>query len=399
MVIFEVSGVIEVGKAIFLREPFVSIYGQTAPGDGIVLRGSLDSTDTPLIIATHDVLIQHIRFRAGSSTGITCCRDSLSIGSSNSQVYNIVMDHLSISWGVDEMMHTWYDPHDITISRSIISESLHDNGSNDEGPAGRGLLIGSEGAHSVSVHHNFFAHSYQRNPLIKISGISDVVNNLVYHWVSRGGGVTSDFAIAKSNWVKNKYIAVTGFADSHQDSSINWGGIILSKSNYGMEVYFEDNIGHYRPTNDLPQWQVAQTGYKKPYNPDLGYHTDKRHPAPPITEIPVEQLEEQLPLDVGATLPRQDVVDLRLFEELRNRSGFMPNCVSQNDRPGDSRCDVNVGGWPSYSQEKSATDSDDDGIPDEWEEQNGLDPDKHDSLLDRNNDGYLNIEEWIASIR
>lgn len=400
IVIFTTGGTIEVDETINVRDPYVSVYGQTAPGDGIMVRASLDTTITPIRVATHDVLIQHMRFRAGSSRGVTCCRDAASIGHRDpGEVYNVVIDHVSFSWGVDEIVDVWYDAHDITISRSIFSEGLRDNGSNDEGPAGRGLIIGSDGAHSITLHHNFFAHSFQRNPFVKISGIADIVNTLVYHWVSWGSAVTSDFGVTKVNFVKNKYIPLTNQEDDEQNSSLGWGDFIISKQGYDMEIYFEGNIGHNRPTDDLPEWQIANTFYQTPYNPNSGHHTDQRHPAPKITETPVENLEAELPRNVGANIPRQDSVDLRLFEELKTRTGVMPNCVSQDDRPNDSRCDVNVGGWPFYDTGSARIDSDSDGIPDLAEQALGFDENRDDSREDKNGDGYLNIEDWVHSIQ
>ena len=399
MVIFEVGGTITLTQELRITEPFISIYGQTAPGDGIMVRATVDSTITPLRVSTHDVVIQHMRFRAGGSNRTSGNRDAASISNRVSgSVYNVVLDHISFSWGIDEIMDIWYDPHDLTISNSIFSEGLWDAGSSESGPAGRGLIVGSEGAHSISLHHLFFAHSYQRNPLVKISGIADVVNLLVYHWISWGSAVTSDFDVGRANFVKNKYIAKTGHPDSTQNSSLGWGDFILSNSKHGLDIYFEDNIGHNRPTNDLPQWQIANTFYKTPYDPNKGHHTNTRHPAPPITEIPVDQLEEELVKDVGATLPRRDSTDLRLIEELRTRTGILPNCVEQADRPGEARCAVNVGGWPTYENGPTPVDSDDDGIPDSAETRLGFDPSVNDAMQDRNDDGFLNIEEWIHSI-
>ncbi len=404
IVVFKTGGTITVAEPLIISNPFISIYGQTAPGDGILLRATPGSIIATLSIQTHDVLIQHLRVRAGSSTvnAAACCRDSLSIGSATpNQVYNVVLDHNSISWGIDEIAEIWFDSHDLTLSYNIFSEGLFDNGSNTEGPAGRGFLIGDDGANSISLHHNFFAHSYQRNPLIKTSGVVDVVNNLIYHWISRGGGHDGSYDGQKINWVKNKYIARTNDPNTSQNTSVGWGDILITARGGALvdSAYFEDNIGNNRPNNAMPQWSIANTDFGVPYDPQLGYHVETRFTAPTITELDVDDLEEELPKTVGATLPQRDAVDTRVISELRTKTGIMPNCVGPNDRPGEDRCDVfNVGGYPTMNQGQPDTDTDADGIPDEWENLYGLDPLVKDSLADRDGDGYLNIEEWVYSL-
>jgi len=102
---------------------------------------------------------------------------------------------------------------------------------------------------------------------------------------------------------------------------------------------------------------------------------------------------------VGATLPIRSPVDERLFEQLAQRQGRLLNCVEQADRPGDSRCANNAGGWPSLDVGTPPVDTDQDGIPDDWEASNGMDPLTFDSHLDFNDDNYTNLEAWIFRAR
>ncbi|MFK7860444.1 MAG: hypothetical protein AB8B64_16615, partial [Granulosicoccus sp.] len=396
IVVFETGGTIEVSTSIYIDDPFISIYGQTAPGDGIMLRASLGSSIGPLHVRTHDVLIQHLRMRAGTSQVLSCCRDAMLVNSPVvGAVYNVVIDHNSLSWGSDQITSLWYDPHDITFSNNIISESLFDSGSNTSGPAGRGFLVGSAGAHSISIHNNLFAHSYQRNPLVKTSGIVDITNNLIYHWISRGGQQHATYRGQKANWVKNHYVAKQSEPNG---TAVGWGDILLVASNHPIESYFQGNIGYNRPSDDLPEWQIANTNWGEPYNPALGYHSDTRFPAPPISEVNAVDLEQTLVPHVGATAPKRDSVDLRVMNQLATRTGKMPNCVALEDRPGDSRCNNNVGGWPVMAPGVAKTDSDNDGIPDDWELAHGLNPQLDDSRLDINGDGYQNIEDYAFDI-
>ena len=400
IVIFKVGGTIAVSKPIKISEPYISIYGQTAPGSGILVRATLDSRSSPMVIETHDVLVQHLRLRAGSSIQSTCCRDALRIGNEDpGNVYNVVLDHNSLSWGTDQIANTWFDSNNLTLSYNIISESLHDNGSNDEGPAGRGLLIGSEGAHSISIHHNLIAHSYQRNPMLKTSGTVDVVNNVIHHWVGRGAEQKSTYEGQKVNWVGNLYLARVGgwFKKVSQPSKIGWGDILLTEENFSMKesAYFQNNIGFNKKYPWSSEWAIANTKYNTEYDPDLGYHSDVRFEAPVITEHQTDDLVEVMDSTVGATRPKRDSVDDRVLQQLIERNGIMPNCVDSDDRGSERRCENNVGGWPIMESGIAKDDSDNDGIPDAWELKVGLDPSQNDALLDNNDDGYLNIEDWI----
>jgi pectate lyase len=398
IVIFRTGGTIIVDEPIHITEPYISIYGQTAPGDGVLIRASLNSIGPVIRIQTHDVLMQHMRIRAGSSREITCCRDAIAIGKAGN-VYNVVLDHNSFTWGIDEILDIWYDSHDITLSHNIIAESLHDNGSNSEGPGGRGMLIGSTGAHSISIHHNYIAHSYQRNPLIKTTGIIDITSNLIYHHVTRGAQHDDVYGGQKINWVKNRYIPLLGNENEYEDTVVGWGDILLIRSDSNTGAYFEGNLGHHRTSNSDPEWAIAHTSWGEPYDPSLGYHSDTRFPAPPITETAADDLETVIPATAGALLPIRSPVDARLFDQLAQRQGRLLNCVEQADRPGDSRCENNAGGWPSLDVGTPPVDTDQDGIPDDWEASNGMDPNTYDSHLDLNGDNYTNLEAWIFRTR
>lgn len=272
IVIFEVGGVITVEETIEIVNPNVSIYGQTALGDGIVISSGPKLNGAALSIDADDVLMQHIRVRASDSTlygssrdeGTSCCRDAFNVTNAN----NVVIDHNSFSWGTDEIAGTWYDVNNITWSYNIFAEGLHDAGVNSKGPAGRGLLIGNgTEAGNISIHHNLIANSYQRNPKIKVGGVVDIVNNLVSHWESRAGGHDGRYG-GTANWVKNKWIA-------GPESSSGWGGLQLAET-FSQMAYFEDNLGLTRTSHDSPQWSIARTGYNEDYDPSLGYHSNTR---------------------------------------------------------------------------------------------------------------------------
>ncbi|MFK7861172.1 MAG: hypothetical protein AB8B64_20310 [Granulosicoccus sp.] len=402
VVVFNTGGTIEVERPIVIDDPYISIYGQTATGDGILIKGSTDAGESPFSIRSHDVLVQHLRLRPGTAYHETCCRDAARVGwKEPSVVYNVVLDHNSMSWGTDQIASTWYDVHNVTFSYNIISESLHDNGSNKGGPAGRGLLLGSEGAHSLSIHHNLFAHSYQRNPLLVTSGTVDVVNNLVFHWVSRGGQQESRFEGQKVNWVGNRYIGLDNSQTKFgQGSAYSWGDILLTETEVPIEgtAYFYDNLGKNRKWAWQDEWAIANTDYLERYDPKLGYHTSARFPAEPVSTVPAKSLEKLLPGVVGAVFPKRDSVDKRIVKELAERRGFMPNCIEPDEAVSDNRCRLNVGGWPTMEAGEVRMDTDGDGLPDDWESANGLSPEKADSQDDVDGDGYTNLEAWIFGL-
>lgn len=178
LIAFEVGGRIDLKSDLRVRDPHVTVAGQTAPSPGITLAGG------GLRISTHDVVVQHLRIRVGSEPGDTPLddRDGIAIiGERNGSrpVYNVVIDHCSVSWAVDEGISTWFTPvHDITIRNSIVSEMLKDAG-HPKGEHGYGLLVG-DGSRRVSVIGNLFAHNTRRNPVAGPGTETLIANNIVY---------------------------------------------------------------------------------------------------------------------------------------------------------------------------------------------------------------------------
>ncbi|MCD5382411.1 MAG: hypothetical protein LR017_03850 [Candidatus Pacebacteria bacterium] len=401
-IVFDVGGTITLTTPVVVQHPYISIFGQTAPGDGIMIRGADNIKTAPFKIATHDVLIQHMRFRAGGASEPNCCRDGLAINNATpGQVYNVVLDHNSISWGTDGVLDTYYDVHDITLSRNIIGPSLH-NATNDEGPAGLGVLLGSQGAHSFSLHHNYFVHLQERAPFISV-GINgstpayvDFTNNLIYNWVHSGTSHATRYGDVYVNLVKNRYIA--GPRSVGPEVSI-LGHAHLHTNDLG--IYLEGNISPMRPSHSDPEDALLYV-YSNP-NPATFPQSavaSARYPTPAITEMPVDDLETQLITDVGATKPRRDSVDTQLVADLQNRTGDVLYCVTPND-PGvaASWCaQGNNGGWPTYQNGTPEPDADADGMPDAWETVRGLDMHVYDAAGDPDGNGYTNIEEYVFEL-
>jgi pectate lyase len=188
IVVFRVAGTINIKSYLSISNPYITIAGQTAPGGGILIRGSnlTKGSNMLYIHNTHDVVIQYIKFRYGSSD---MKGDCISI---NGDTYNVIVDHCSLSWATDENFDVWasYNKNKlekITLQNSISAEGLKGHSC--------GCLIGSSVGDNISpdevvdidIHHNLFAHNQNRNPLIKVKR-SRVINNIVYNWQWYGTG-------------------------------------------------------------------------------------------------------------------------------------------------------------------------------------------------------------------
>ena len=326
---FATGGTITLTDTLRIDRPFVSILGQTAPAPVVITTD--DTVNGAVVnVASHDILIQHVRIRAtdefsGDIGDGLCCHDALSISNPNEPVYNVVIDHVSASWGADEIVDTWYEAHDITISNSIIGPSLHDVGLNFGGPGGRGLLIGAEGSRNITVYNNLFIHSYQRNPMSSADN-TQVVNNLVYNWISRGGILSARVMDMRVNMIGNHYIAT-------DQTSINWFDIVIQESNgFSMSAYLNDNIGNWRLPGNPDQWALVSDGeYLTPHS-DLSQRAGEPHLMPELDILPALEIEAAMIPHVGASLPYRDDYDNQLINELETRTGFMPDCITGCDR-------------------------------------------------------------------
>lgn len=367
IVVFRVGGTIELRSRIDIEHPYITIAGQTASGGGILLKNHPSMVHSPLRIITHDVVIRYLRSRPGPSDTPSDVLDALTIADG----YNIIIDHSSFSWGSDEVFNIWYDVHDVTVQWSIIAEGLHDS-THPEGKHSMGMLIGSEGAGEISIHHNLFVHNRRRNPKVNMTGMADVVNNVVYN--ARYAMMIQDtYASPAVNYVGN--MVIHGINSVYDYDLRYW-----NDGNHPPRIYVQGNLGTKRPTEDLEDYWVVRKN-------DRRYLVDTRHPAPPVTTLPACAAYRVVLANAGATMPMRDAVDERLVNDVRNRTGQILNHPSE------------VGGWPVIAPGEAPADRDQDGMPDDWEVERGLDPDDaSDSSGDRDRDGYTNIEEYLNDL-
>lgn len=414
IIVFNVAGIIRLKSPLIIRAPYITIAGQTAPGDGVCVAGE------SVWIDTHDVVIRHMRFRRGET--FVGRRDD-AIG--GNPIGNIMIDHVSASWGLDENMSMYrhmYDPGDgskeqklgtvnITIQNSIFAEAL------DTYNHSFGSTLGGENA---TFMRNLWANNTGRNPSIGWSGPFHFVNNVVFNWRHRsmdGGDYRSTFNII-NNYFKPGPVTPKEEAVGHRILNPESG-----RSNLGYKVfgraYVNGNIMEGYPEVTRNNWaggvQVEDENDRD--LPDAGKYTesirwDKPFPMPSFGIMKAQEAYEYVLKNVGATLPVRDPVDERVVRTVKTgkpeyAKGLDPASFYQFEHrrlPADSYkqgiiTDIRqVGGYPEYKGEPYK-DSDSDGMPDAWETRYGLDPrDPADANGDLNGDGYTNIEKYINGI-
>jgi len=363
IVLFRVAGTIALKRALVVRHPYLTLAGQTAPGDGICLR------DYPFEVATHDVIVRYLRSRLGDVTGQAEDCIDFSHGASNA-----IFDHCSATWSIDECLSLSGNDSDLTIQWCLIGESLN-RSKHPKGPHGYGSLSRANGP--VSWHHNLWVHNDARSPRLGDNygrppyPTFDVRDNVIYDYGQIASGLTQ--GRLHVNYVDN-YIRPG--PSSSATSPIRVG--------YPSElVYFiRDNVvdGRAELTADNSQFFQPALMHGEPQV----HLVDTPFPAPAVQTVPAAEALELVLATVGASLPVRDPVDARIVAEVRSRGGHIINSQTE------------VGGWPALKTAAPPVDSDNDGMPDVWEVAHGLNPhDPADAAADNDHDGYTNLEEYL----
>ncbi|MEZ5680509.1 MAG: pectate lyase [Erythrobacter sp.] len=352
--VFRVSGIIRfTGLPPRIRNPFITIAGQSAPGEGITLaHGGGEVGRTPLVIKdTNDVIIRHIRVRNDRTGDERGSEDSITIENSS----HVIIDHVSASWARDELVNGYANNNFITISNSIFAWGIpkHD----------KCALLASDpkAPQNFSFIGNLCAHSGDRNPDINFPPAScvEVINNVFYNadsefaevWETYGG---TPVAIIGNSFVRGPDTpeSAVGIARQH----------IGSKGD--ARVYLADNafLGSFREQDaSLTQIELAQ--------PDC---------RPTITPLP-QQVAYDRVLGFAGAFPR-DPLDRRAVDDVRNRKGRI---VREPDE------------IPPIALARAETDTDRDGMPDAWEAAHGSKAEFPDAWDDADGDGIANLDAWL----
>lgn len=367
-VVFRTGGTISLKSRITAEDPYLTIAGQTAPGGGITLRmdPSAGTDQGTLQIATHDVVVRYLRFRPGDGGAADDSNDAITIYKTG--VRDVVVDHSSFSWAVDENVNTYDGSTDITISNSIIAEGLS-NAGHPDGEHSKGLLSGGVDAHNVSIHHNLFVSNVDRNPQVSGVSVADIRNNVVYNYGDgSGSGVTlisSSKGEPRVNWVGNYYKPGPSSSPTRAEFATYNGTTGATHQWYGS--------GNVRWTSSGDQ--AARVGQS------VG-QVSSPFPAAVVTTTSASQAYTDVLAGAGASLVR-DAVDQRLVQEVRNGTGSIKNAA---------------GPYPSLAAGTAPVDSDGDAMPDAYESSHGTDPRAADAAGDANGNGYDNIEDWFSSL-
>ena len=384
-VVFRVSGTIDLKSDLRIKNPYITIAGQTAPGDGICIKRY------PLVIGTDEVIIRHIRVRFGDESG----QDSDAI--SARYVKNLILDHVSASWSVDETMSI-YHCENITVQWCMITESMF---SSNHVKSNHGFG-GIWGSNYSTYHHNLIAHHSSRNPRFASgAGNTDYRNNVLYNWGYRScyGAEAKQkgkekFNFSTINMVANYYKPGPA-TDPRKKAEL------ADPSSRGDDDkgrwYVAGNFIEGSPSVTNENWSgVRGSNFIK---------LDQPWDAMPINQQTAEEAYKSVLNDAGAILPKRDAVDLRIIEEARNGTATFEGVYKTKKTVADQLkitgiidSQKDVGGWPELKSTPAPTDTDHDGMPDDWENKNGLNPN---NAVDRNNiaeDGYTMLEKYINSI-
>jgi pectate lyase len=369
--VFEVSGVIRLTSDLTIRNGRITIAGQTAPSPGIMIRGA------GIKIQASDVLIQHIRVRTGDDPNgpDPDNRDSLKIeGSAAKPVKNIVIDHCSFSWAIDEIASVWGPSDNITFSNNIFSEPLNESihpAYSGDGVLkhGYGVLYGSSPGSSFTMAGNLFAHIVARNPLSRASEFV-YTNNVVYNRGQMDLDLQSqDGVITKSSVVGNVFLRGPDYTRDTRPIYVHTTGSLTLYP--GSRVYTHDNLAPEQK-NGL----IALTGGD--IIPDLMQTVTMPVWNSGLVHRPTagNAVYDRVLSYAGARPANRDSVDKRIVQNVKDRNGKIINCVVAD---GTTRCEKNAGSWPSYAQNRRAL-----TLP------------ANQSTVTAN--GYTNLENWLHAL-
>ena len=353
IVVFDVAGVIRINSRMtFAKNLYVA--GQTAPGEGVTVYG-----DGVTFSGADNIIVRYMRFRMGA----VGTKDKDAAGIANGQ--NMIFDHCSFSWGQDENFSINWDskgsaPQNITLMNSIV---------------GQGLMTHSAGglmqADNITLYRLLLVDNSTRN--FKVKGINQYVNNIVYNWKNAAYNMGGDSQ-------GTSYVNIEG------NMFINGpavGGNGLTGGNSDFHFYGADN------------WQDSNRDGV--YNPSEftgdggGDRQAQPYPYPALEKWAAKDLIAKLLPEVGASLPYRDIADCYMIDEVLSFGKKGKLITNENELP------IGVPTtWQMYAGEKRL-DTDNDGMPDLWEQSNGTNPTVDDAMTIAAN-GYANIENYINSI-
>lgn len=388
IIVFDVAGIINLKEALVFSKN-LTIAAQTAPGDGVVLYGNRVS-----FTGASNLICRHLRIRMG--TNGPDGKDAAGIANGE----NMIFDHLSVTWGRDENFSINWDskgtlPRNITIQNSILGQGLQNHSC--------GGLIQTDTESGITLFRNLYTDNKTRNP--KVKGLNQFVNNVVYNWGSGAAyNMGGDSSGQSETTIEDNYFIV-GPVDNWQnvrqeDNSIKVEKVPMSPTppflggNADFRAYYKGNYYDNDKDGSLNGFELTQANwaeYCKGEPTFLSAPSDK-HPAI-SQQISATEAYNWIVKNVGASLPVRDEVDQYLIDELTSLG--KKGTIIQNEQDVQQ---FSLGGVGTIQNGEKPLDSDNDGMPDEFEDKYGLDKNDPSDAAKIANNGYMNIENYIFTL-
>ena len=360
--VFRVSGTIALQDDIAVTNPFLTIAGQSAPGQGVQMKGGM------MRIQTHDVVIRYLKMRPGDeiNSSNNGDRNAILLSGNKAEVYNVIIDHSTMVWGPDTGGFEAVDNvHDVTVQYSINGEGLyfsnHYEGSRAQGHSkgARIAMNGSVPPKRITMHHNLVTTSSDRNPMWSHGPQNqDFVNNVVYNWSNHPARGDP----ASLNFINNMYV---------RGPETNALYAIRAETS-APAIYEEGTV-----VDGFSQVRAGTTS---------AYVSTRFAPYSMRTVQTAREAYDQVVAHAGASRPARDSDDQRIISNLVNRTGRFMNGVAYGLT------------WPTLASGTPFADTDNDGIDDAWEIQHFGNLSRGgatDSSSDFDGDGYTDLEEFL----
>lgn len=370
IVVFRVSGVID--GELDLTCGDVTVAGQTAPGAGITVRGRIDGYGAD---PGGNIIIRHLRVRPPPPAPDKATFHGAIQLSNNPRV---ILDHVSASWAVDEVVDLFEGSSDVTVQWSTIEESRTE--SHPEGAHNYGMILGPD-VPRVSIHHTLFAHHRARCPAVA-AGPAEIINTVAYN--CRDGFVHHNPAAGEFHLTANTYRSgpdtddlVPFFFDDEDPGDVGYHLAGNRIDDPGVFVGVVDNIWE-RPA---PHAGLEEAGGEE-------FALDRPAEFGGEGHVPVSAQGAQAAFDAvlaGAGAFPRDAVTIRTLTEVADRAGGWG---------AEEPADLLAGLTPT----DPPTDGDEDGMADDWEAARGLDPDNgtdHTTVMES---GYTAVEEYVNEL-
>ena len=390
-IVFNVSGIIELETDLNIKRSNLTIAGQTAPGDGICLKNRSLKLNGASAKGNHgNIIIRYIRSRPGGT-------DKRGLyGFDLENCHDVIIDHCSFSWANEECA-AMYDMKNITVQWCIVSEGLYEAGH----MKGHRSYGGVWGGQNATYHHNLIAH--QNSRAVRFNGarahdtmaLIDYRNNVIYNWGNAnacyGGEVNITGGVSQVNMVNNYY----------KPGPATPSELKFIKAYYQMEN--AKGTGQWYLTGNVMEGDKSLTK-NNGRGVDISEVANSKNAVvqtafPISSSIPQQSATdayEAVLKNAGAVLPKRDAVDVRVVNETRTGTATGKGVFG---KPGIIDSPMAVGGWGMYQPAVSPVDTDKDGIPDDWEKKNGLNPTDAADGNKTGTDGYTMLEKYLNELK